>query len=243
MEDYPKIKRLGERAILLEFEPDISPETLEKLLGAKKFIQKKLIKEKVEVINTYNSLLINYYASIEYVYSKLLSLKEYILRANIDFKIENRLFYIPVCYDEVFALDLAEIAESKNLSKKQIIELHSTHNYLVYFTGFLPGFLYLGGLPETLHFSRRKHPRSVIKKGAVGIGEKQTGIYPQSSPGGWNIIGNSPVPLFDPALDPPCPIKPGDRIRFYQVDLKEHKEIINQVAKKEFRFKVEEYNG
>ncbi|MHA6280323.1 5-oxoprolinase subunit PxpB [Salinimicrobium sp. CAU 1759] len=243
MDNYPKIKRLGERAILLEFEPEITPEIFEKVLGIKNFMQENILKEEVEITNTCNSLLVTCSNPIEDVYDSVFSLPEDISKANISFKIESRLFHIPVCYDDIFALDLAEIAESKNLSKERIIELHSSEDYLVYFTGFLPGFLYLGGLPESLHFSRRKHPRSKVEKGAVGIGEKQTGIYPQESPGGWNIIGNSPVPLFDPVLDPPCEIKAGDRIRFYPVDLEEHKRIESQVEKGQFNFKVEEYNG
>ncbi|NJW51307.1 5-oxoprolinase subunit PxpB [Salinimicrobium oceani] len=243
MDNFPKIKRLGERAILLEFEHEISPETLKKVLGVKNYLQKNLFKEKIEITNTYNSLLISYPEAIEDVYGDVSDLRDSISTANISFRIESRLFQIPVCYDEVFALDLAEMAESKNLSKKQIVELHSSADYLVYFTGFLPGFLYLGGLPPELHFSRRKHPRSQVQKGTVGIGEKQTGIYPQESPGGWNIIGNSPVPLFDPAMDPPCKFRPGDRIRFYSVSLEEHRRISSEVENGLFRFNEEKYNG
>lgn len=241
MNKFPKIKRMGERAILLEFDSEISPVTLKKVLGVKKILQEKALKEEVEISNTYNSLLIICISSIEDVYGDFFDPVEDISTANISFKSESRLFHIPVCYDETFALDLDEIAASKNLSKKQIIELHSSEDFLVYFTGFLPGFLYLGGLPEALHFSRRKNPRPKVEKGAVGIGEKQTGIYPQSSPGGWNIIGNSPVPLFDPSTNPPCEIRAGDRIRFYPVSLEEHGKIAQQVEKGDFSFKMEKY--
>ncbi|MGI0107162.1 5-oxoprolinase subunit PxpB [Salinimicrobium sp. WS361] len=239
MEVFPKIKRMGEGAILVEFEPGITPETLAKVLKLKKFLQKKLAKQKVEVINTYNSLLINYIANIESAYSEVYDLLGEFLGANIDEIIESKLFHIPVCYDDVFGLDLEEISRVKKLPKEEMIRLHSSVDYLVYFTGFLPGFLYLGGLPQKLHFSRRSHPRQKVPKGAVGIGEKQTGIYPQSSPGGWNIIGNSPVKLFDPAADKPCPISAGDRLRFYQVDLEEHQRISELVERGEFRIKSE----
>lgn len=222
----------------MEFKPYILPENLNKVLGIKKYLEEKLVKDKVYITNTYNSLLITYPVTIEDAYGKVFSLKEELLRANISLKSEGRLFHLPVCYDEDFALDLEEISVAKNLSKKEIISLHSSMEYLVYFTGFLPGFLYLGGLPNALHFSRRKHPRSQVQKGAVGIGEKQTGIYPQKSPGGWNIIGNSPVPLFDPYEDPPCQISPGDRIRFYPVSLEEHEKIKEEVERGKFSFKV-----
>ncbi|MCX2839706.1 5-oxoprolinase subunit PxpB [Salinimicrobium sp. MT39] len=239
MEVFPKIKRMGEGAILVEFEPEITPEILAKVLKLKKFLQKKLAKQKVEVTNTYNSLLIYYVSSIENAYNEIHGLFEEFSGANIEEIIESKLFHIPVCYSDVFALDLDEISRVKKLAKEEIIRLHSSVDYLVYFTGFLPGFLYLGGLPQVLHFSRRDHPRPQVQKGAVGIGEKQTGIYPQTSPGGWNIIGNSPVKLFDLAADKPCPISAGDRLRFYQVDLEEHQRISELVERGEFRIKSE----
>ncbi len=242
MQEYPKIKRLGERAILLEFEPEISSEILKKVLSVKKYIQEKSLKQDIEVTNTFNSLLVSYPQSIEDAYGEIFRLFEEFSGAKISFKYERRLFHIPVCYDEIFAFDLEEISRAKKLSKEEIIGLHSSVDYLVYFTGFLPGFLYLGGLPETLHFSRKIHPRQSVPKGAVGIGEKQTGIYPQASPGGWNIIGNSPVPLFDPTANPPCEIRSGDMIRFYPVSVEEHEKIKEEVERGKFSFKIEE-NG
>lgn len=243
MNSFPQIKRMGERAFLLEFDPEISSSGLQRVLSFKKYLQDNLVEVKVEIINTYNSLLINYKSPIEDAYREVLELAEAFYAANINFKFKTRLFHIPVCYDDIFGIDMEEISTEKNLSKKEIIRLHSSQNYLVYFIGFLPGFLYLGGLPESLHFSRKDRPRSKVEKGAVGIGEQQTGIYPQSSPGGWNIIGNSPIKLFDPQLSPPCEIRSGDKIKFYSVSLEEHKEISMAVEKGEFRFQIEEENG
>ena len=243
MQDFPKISRMGERAILLQFEPEISENILGKVLAAQKILQKKLLKEGVEVINTYNSLLVVYPKAIENTYDSFLMLKRELELANIQDISKSQLFHLPVCYDQKFGLDLQEISEAKDLPEREIIRLHSSALYTVYFTGFLPGFLYLGGLPEIIHFPRREQPRIEVPKGAVGIGEKQTGIYPQKSPGGWNIIGNSPVPLFDPFLDPPCEIKSGDKIRFYEVSAKEHEEILKEVEAGEFKFRKEEYNG
>lgn len=230
----PKIKQMGERAFLLEFEQEINEGILQKVLFFKKIIQNKYIKEKVEVTNTYNSLLVIYHSTIEDSYRCYSELEELISEANIQPNFNSGVFKIPVCYDDQFGPDLAVISKAKALSKEEIIELHTAAEYLVYFIGFLPGFLYLGGLPEELHFPRRKEPRNRVLKGAVGIGEKQTGIYPQESPGGWNIIGNSPVPLFDPYSDPPCPFSAGDRIRFYSISIQEHREISEKVKSGEF---------
>ena len=243
MSDFPKIMRLGERAILIQFEPEISENVFRKTLAAEKFLQKNILKSKVDITATYNSLLISYQAAIEDTYNEVLALKEEFAAANIHDNLNSRLFYLPVCYEEEFGLDLEVISRAKELKKEEIISLHAAPEYLVYFTGFLPGFLYLGGLDKKLHFPRLKQPRQEVQKGAVGIGENQTGIYPQKSPGGWNIIGNSPVPLFDAFANPPCEIKAGDKIRFYEVSLEEHREIAAQVKKRQFVFRKEENAG
>lgn len=240
MNQIPFLRQLGERAFLLEFEKKISEEVLQIVLTYKNFLQEKLFKQNVEVTNTYNSLLISYPFAIEDVYSSFSELKELILEANIHHNFDSRIFEIPVCYDERFGLDLAEISRVKNLSVEDIIRFHTTAEYRIFFLGFLPGFLYLGGLPDELCFSRRKEPRAEVLKGAVGIGENQTGIYPRKSPGGWNIIGNSPVPLFDPKHDPPCPFSAGDKIKFYSIDFEEHLEISEKVKAGEFHFKIKE---
>src|SRR5690606_12317203 len=158
--------------------------------------------------NTYASLLIFYHAIIEDVYSEVLGIKLLLEGANIVKKTASDIFHIPICYDPKFAIDLDLISQSKNIGVDKIITLHSAPIYTVYFIGFLPGFLYLGGLDEGLHISRKSSPRNRIEKGAVGIGENQTGIYPKSSPGGWQIIGNSPIEIFDKNSSPPCLISP-----------------------------------
>jgi len=140
-------------------------------------------------------------------------------------------------------LDLKLISREKNLSLDQIIRLHTQPIYTVYFIGFLPGFLYLGGLDKKLQISRKIHPRMEVQKGAVGIGENQTGIYPKSSPGGWQIIGNSPVPLFDKNRLPPCEISAGDKVKFYQVSKSEFLKISEEIKEGKFQFKKVDYEG
>lgn len=243
MNEFPRIRRMGERSVLIEFEPAINENLLEKLLGLKKFIQNELLKQRVEVINTYNSLLINYGVGIEDVYGEVLKLKRLVGEANIQNKIEKALYHIPVCYEDEFAPDLNFLSAEKKLPKNEIIRLHSEPIYTVYFIGFLPGFLYLGGLDKKLHISRKDQPRLSVPKGAVGIGENQTGIYPQSSPGGWQLIGNSPVPLFDKNMLPPCEISAGDKLKFYPVSLEEYNRISEDVKNGNFSFKKEKYES
>lgn len=243
MNDFPKIQPLGEQAILISFAPEINEKLLEKLLFYKNKIEKYYTKVKVEVINTYNSLLITYVYGIENIYNEVLALKKFFVEAKIAKLMNRQIFHFPVCYEEEFAWDMELISEEKNLSKNEIIALHTSPVYTVYFIGFLPGFLYLGGLDKKLQISRKNQPRMKIEKGAVGIGENQTGIYPKSSPGGWQILGNCPVQIFDKNNDPPCEISAGDKLKFYSVSKGEFDEILEQVYKGTFRLKKEDYEG
>jgi inhibitor of KinA len=128
---------------------------------------------------------------------------------------------IPVCYDPEFAVDLDRIAEHTKLSEREIVDLHSTRQYRVACIGFVPGFTFLAGLPKKLATPRRDVPRKEIPAGSVGIGGVQTGIYPLRSPGGWNLVGRTPVKLFDPARNPPTLLCPGDRVRFREISREE----------------------
>lgn len=241
--EYPQIKPMGDRAILIDFEPEIDEKSLENLLNVKKIIENEMLEEDVEVINTYHSLLIVYNYTIENIYDKVLALKGLISKANIGKKINSKIHYVPVCYEEEFGLDLELISRAKNLKISDIIELHTAPVYTVYFIGFLPGFLYLGGLDEKLQISRRSSPRMKVEKGAVGIGENQTGIYPKSSPGGWQIIGNSPVSFFDKNSNPPCVILPGDKVKFYAITKSQYLQISEEIKSGDFQLKSEKYHG
>jgi inhibitor of KinA len=125
-----------------------------------------------------------------------------------------RVIEIPVCYDPEFALDLDDVARHTHIPATKIVDLHSTAEYRVACIGFVPGFPFLAGLPKELATPRRDVPRKEIPPGSVGIGGAQTGIYPLRSPGGWNLIGRTPLRLFDPSKDPPMILRPGDHVRF-----------------------------
>lgn len=129
-------------------------------------------------------------------------------------KSDIRIVEIPVCYDPEFAPDLDDVARHAQMSTKQVNDLHSTAEYRVACIGFVPGFPFLAGLPKKLATPRRDVPRKEIPPGSVGIGGAQTGVYPLRSPGGWNLIGRTPLKLFDPTKDPPTLLRAGDRVRF-----------------------------
>lgn len=218
-------KKFGDQALLIEWPQKIENEILNDVLNFKKIIEKKIDNANVIVTNAYNSLLINdlfCQLNLSVIKNKL---PEWYILKEEHRRVKHYIWKIPVCYDSTFGIDLEEISKAKNLSIKKIIENHSNKSYTVYFIGFLPGFLYLGGLESILHIPRKSSPRLKISNGAVAIGGEQTGIYPMESPGGWNIIGNSPVNFFDIRKDKPCFAKSGDAIQFYPVTLEKYKDI------------------
>jgi len=233
----------GERSILVEWPAEINENTLRDVLNFKTKIEKCLFESKIKVTSAYNSLLIIYHSTIDNINSEILTLKSLYLEKKEVEKSRFKLWKIPVCYDNEFALDLDEISMQKNLTKKEIIRLHSEGIYTVFFIGFLPGFLYLGGLNEKLHVPRKSSPRLKIEKGAVAIGGNQTGIYPNESPGGWNIIGNTPITLFDASKDIPCFAKAGDKIQFVPIGIKEHQDISTLIKAGVYQMESEVIDG
>ena len=193
-----KYTRFNEHSILIEWPSIIDENTLNDVLNFKNLLLNNYIKVKVDVINTYNSILINYELTIEDIYSEFLYLKTLYFNSEEQSSVKPKIWEVPVCYDEEFGMDLNSFSTENSMSKSEVI----------------PGFLYLGGLKESLYLNRKSIPNLDVKKGAVGIGGNQTGIYPQNSPGGWHIIGNSPINFFKKDNDNPCFAKAGDKIKF-----------------------------
>jgi inhibitor of KinA len=133
----------------------------------------------------------------------------------------GRIVEIPVCYDPEFAPDTDDVARGAEVPREKVAELHSAAKYRVACVGFVPGFPFLAGLPSKLATPRRDTPRKEIAPGSVGIGGAQTGIYPLRSPGGWNLIGRTPLKLFDSTKNPPTLLCPGDRVRFRAITREE----------------------
>lgn len=133
----------------------------------------------------------------------------------------TRSISIPVCYDVSLAPDIASLAETNKLSIEEVITLHTNKSYRVYMIGFLPGFAYMGSVDEKINTPRRSQPRTFVPAGSVGIAGEQTGIYPFDSPGGWQLIGQTPVAMFDANKEEPCYLQPGDEVHFYAIDINE----------------------
>lgn len=218
MIDYKlHIRPLNKQSILVDWPSKIDEKIINDVLIFRKTIEDFYIKQKVYIKHTYNSLLICYNATIDNAYDEILGLNKLYSTRSAPKVINSQLWNIPVCYDEDLGTDLLQFSEEKKLSKTEIIKRHTAPEYTIYFHGFLPGFMYLGGLDPKLFLDRKEAPDPRIKKGSVAIGGEQAGIYPQDSPGGWHVIGNSPICFFDPDSNPPCFASPGDKIRFFPI--------------------------
>lgn len=217
------IQPLGDHSLLIQVKSSPTQELLHWLLAKRSRLMSTF---QVEVIHTYNELLIknisHYRESLGNFKSQISVLLEIPELCNV---IDSKLHRIPVCYNELYARDLLNFSKTVKLSISEIIALHTTPIYPIYFLGFLPGFPYLNGLDEALHLDRKTTPSQVVQAGSVAIGGKQTGIYPQESPGGWHIIGRTPVALFDCSQKNPSPFKAGDSIQFYEISILEFEEL------------------
>lgn len=145
-----------------------------------------------------------------------------------------RKLYIPVCYDRSFGLDLDEISGQTSLTTSELVELHTSIEFRVYMIGFLPGFPYLGKLPKEMSCSRKPNPRLKVAKGSVGLAGLQTGIYPESSPGGWQIVGRTPVDLKSNNRTNPFLFLPGDIVQFYSISKSKYNSILEEQNKGNF---------
>jgi inhibitor of KinA len=248
-------KSFGNSALLIEWKSEMDEAILSDLLAFQHKINSIRKSGVIEIIQSIHSLTILYNNKL-IQFEELKNWLENLHSENCNFAQAQAstpkfskltppyfLWQIPVCYHEQFGSDLQEIASFRNLTTPQIIEIHSNTIYQVYSIGFLPGFLYLGGLSEKLHIDRKANPRLKIAKGSVGIGGKQTGIYPNESPGGWQIIGNSPIHFFDITENPPCFAKAGDKIQFIPISLEEHSSISKLVSQNAYQLKKEALNA
>ena len=147
--------------------------------------------------------------------------KNLLTNKNLNNSNKIKTWEIPICYDKDFAIDLNEISTKCKIDVDQVIKKHNNKTYEVDIVGFLPGFLYLGKLDDSLHLPRKNNPRTHIPEGSIGIAGNQTGIYNIESPGGWNIIGRTPLRLFDKLKNPPIKIKQGDKIIFKEITKEE----------------------
>ena len=214
------IQSNGDSALTLLFHASISRSLTKYILTLKKyFSNSKTNKQLIDIIPAYQSLTLLFDSPISKEEIKQVKelAKNILVAENHKDSVQSKTIRIPVCYEERYAPDLLSLAENLKLLPSELIRKHTAKRYLVHMLGFLPGFLYLGGLDEELHFPRKDTAAINIAKGSVGIGGSQTGVYPVSSPGGWHIIGRTPLQMFTIGLKSPAIANPLDEIEFYPI--------------------------
>lgn len=229
-----KYAPFGDKALRVEFGSIVSQEINARVHALHEAISNAQLSGVCECVPAYRSLTVTYDPEkVDYddLVSKVKNLEEALgARAS---ERRTRRIVIPVVYGGDFGPDLERVSQYHNLKETEVIEIHSQNEYLVYMIGFIAGFPYLGKLPEEIATPRLETPRLRVPQGSVGIAEDQTGIYPKQAPGGWQIIGRTPIKLFDPTWQPPALLQPGDYVRFRPISSEEFLQIQASEAKHE----------
>ena len=219
----------GDTALVVDFGEEISPDVFAMVQSLHSALSSEALLGIVEYVPTYRSLMIIYNPDI----AGFKDVESYVRQhwsEDIRPLADGRVVVIPTCYGGEFGPDLQELSAMVSLSADEVIAEHCSSDYLIYMLGFTPGFPYLGGLSARIACPRLSSPRTLVPAGSVGIAEQQTGIYPLATPGGWRIIGRTPVRLFDPTSDQPFPLQAGDWLRFQPISLDEYTRIEAAIA-------------
>ena len=217
---------IGDSGLTVEFGDTIDTAINEYVLSLFHYFRKHPLPGVHDVVPAYSTLSFHYHiyapgfsntrgkSCYETLYQKI----KRVIDKHIPVKKQvGKNFQIPVCYDDEFALDMNEVSSIKKLSIKEIIRLHTSVFYRVYMNGFLPGFPYMGKLDSAIGVARKSSPRKKVPAGSVGLAGLQTGIYPLESPGGWQIIGRTPLKIFDKKREQPALLQPGDSVQFFSI--------------------------
>lgn len=223
-EDF-SICSLGDSALVIDFGNVISEALNQRALLIAEVIKQAAINGIDDVVPAYSSVTVHYdatkimrHSNSSSVFQTLKNIFKNLLSEHVEvFAKKGRKIAIPVCYALKYAWDLKDVAHFADMSCEEVIQLHISRSYKIYMIGFLPGFPYMGEVDERIAMTRKTAPRMQIDEGSVGIAGKQTGIYPLTSPGGWQIIGRTPVKLFDKTKEQPVLLEPGDEVEFFSI--------------------------
>jgi len=230
------LEAVSENAVLLAWQEKICPEQHRHIMACRDAIHRQFSSLVIDTVAGYNSLMLYYHFQLTDPDTLLSRLKQLIreVPAQGAEKDTQPVLEIPVCYDEKAGWDLTRVAKQTSLSREQVIALHQEPGYRAYALGFTPGFCYLGSLAPQLQLSRRSNPRASVPKGAVAIAGMQTAVYPNASPGGWHILGQTPLAMYsvkEQSFEPL--ITPGRQIRFYAIDAETFKAMAGEPVAEE----------
>lgn len=225
----PRILNAGDSCIVVEFGNSIDMEINARVQTLRKEIEKRPFPGFIETVPTYRSLAVcfNPLLAPDGLDKLLLRLADSKNTNNVESPQEEKrkLLIVPACYDGDFAPDIVKVAANAGITTDEVVRRHTSKDCYCYMLGFVPGYSYLGGMDPTIETPRLKEPREKIPAGSVAIGGKQTGIYPIESPGGWNLIGKTPLRMFDPLRNPAIFLEAGMWVRFVPIDVAEFKRI------------------
>ena len=212
------IATISEDTFMIYYDAIIDPDNYRKVAQTKRYIEQQQHANIIELIPSYRGLMVQYdwkRSNAKQLISELNLTEENIM--SISDSLQSKTVHIPVCYGGEFGPDIETVMEVNQQTEHDVINIHTAQSYLIYMIGFMPGFPFLGGLDERLATPRRSEPRLSIPAGSVGIANNQTGIYPSASPGGWQIIGRTPIKIFDAQRTPMMYYAAGDKIQFYEI--------------------------
>lgn len=226
---YPVIKISGDTSVTVVFGDEISKDIHLRIRAFDEALLDEQIEGIYETVPTYCALTVHYAPEIIRYEELKAKLQTLLGRRHEAQKIATVVMEIPVCYGGDFGPDLPHVAEHNGLSPEEVIRIHTGAEYLIYMLGFTPGFSYMGGMDERIATPRLKNPRVLIPAGSVGIAGSQTGIYPIDSPGGWQLIGRTPVRLYDAGRDTPILLDAGMHVKFVPINEAEYQRILSRV--------------
>ncbi|MDW7672319.1 MAG: 5-oxoprolinase subunit PxpB [Bacillota bacterium] len=233
-----KILTAGDSAVVMEFGNEISEAISSRVRAMQLVLEKKAVNGITELVPTYRSLMIHYNPRIM-PYKDLCDQLKLLAEQLEDMELPApEVIEIPTLYGGESGPDLGTVARHNHLTAEEVIEIHSSRDYLIYMLGFTPGFPYLGGMDSRIATPRLANPRTKIKGGSVGIAGSQTGIYSIDSPGGWQIIGWTPVPLFEATAQNPFLLKAGHYIRFKPISSEDCHSIMSAVENKSYQCRI-----
>jgi KipI family sensor histidine kinase inhibitor len=216
---FPNIAVAGENSLIIYFSDRPSSALSSLIVHTSEHLNHQFGEWLIDLVPSYTSLLVIYNPLLTDHHQVRRALRHAIQQSSASADLsEGRTIELPVYYSVESGPDLARLAEAAQITTEEVIAIHGQTDYLVYTIGFAPGFAYLGEVDPRIAAPRLTTPRTRVPRGAVAIADRQTAVYPALSPGGWNIIGLCPTPLFDPNLEPPMPFKIGDRVRFTAID-------------------------
>jgi inhibitor of KinA len=221
MPRFPRIVPLGDSGLTVEFAPRIDLKIHEHVLACAAALENHPLPGQIEVVPTYRSITVYYDPGCANNRTLTTRLRRIATKPERTIRRRAHVITVPVLYTPEVAPDLEAVADETHLTVEEVVRRHTRRVYRVYMLGFMPGFPYLGKVADRIAVPRLATPRLVVPAGSVGIAGHQTGIYPRASPGGWRIIGRTPIPLCDVRRSQPFLLKTGDRVRFRSIDREE----------------------